>query len=221
MSKIFIRLVCFQLFEPWHTVKGFILISVPWFCPTLSSETWIYGFRSTFFYSSFLTKDQLSFCDFLCGVYAFLRIMIYKPKDLWMSGGREDVRMITEIYGLRPGSNEIPHWKHSFLWCWNLEMSKNRSQISWKFGNLVLDRSLNNEVFRRVMGAKNILHTVKLRKANRQIKIKVNWFCPILRRNCILKHVIEWRIEGMRKRGRRRKQLLDDVREKRRNWELN
>jgi hypothetical protein len=53
----------------------------------------------------------------------------------------------------------------------------------------------------------------------------------ILRRNCLLKHIIEVRIEGMmvvmgrrgrrskqweRRRGRRRKKLLNDLKEKRR-----
>jgi hypothetical protein len=58
-------------------------------------------------------------------------------------------------------------------------------------------------------------HTMKRRKAN--------WIGHILRRNCLLKHVIEGRIEGrieVTVRGRRRKQLLDDVKEKRRYWKL-
>jgi hypothetical protein len=41
----------------------------------------------------------------------------------------------------------------------------------------------------------------------------------ILRRNCLLKHVIEEKLEGRiemtGRRGRRRKQLLDDLKEKR------
>jgi hypothetical protein len=45
-----------------------------------------------------------------------------------------------------------------------------------------------------------------------------------LRRNCLLKHVIEEKIEGrievMGRRGRRRKQLLEDLKEKRANWKL-
>jgi hypothetical protein len=40
-----------------------------------------------------------------------------------------------------------------------------------------------------------------------------------LHRNCLLKHVVEGnrkgRIEVMRKRGQRRKQLLDDLKERR------
>jgi hypothetical protein len=67
-----------------------------------------------------------------------------------------------------------------------------------------------------VMTERNILQTIKRRKAN--------WIGHILRRNCVLKHVIEGKLEGriavMGRRGRRRKQLLDDLREKRRYWKL-
>ena len=56
----------------------------------------------------------------------------------------------------------------------------------------------------------NILRTVKRRKAN--------WIGHILCRNCLLKHVFEGKVEG--RRGRRRKQLLVYVKEKRGYWEL-
>jgi hypothetical protein len=42
----------------------------------------------------------------------------------------------------------------------------------------------------------------------------------MLRRNCLLKHIIEGKIRGTRKRGRRRKKLLDDLKEARRYWKL-
>ena len=46
----------------------------------------------------------------------------------------------------------------------------------------------------------------------------------ILRRHCLLIHVIggkeEWRLEVNGRRGRRRKQLLDDLQEKRGYWKL-
>jgi hypothetical protein len=62
----------------------------------------------------------------------------------------------------------------------------------------------------------SILHTIKRRKAN--------WIGHILRRNCLLKHVIERKLEGrvemMGRRGIRRKQLLDDLKKKRRYWKL-
>jgi hypothetical protein len=75
----------------------------------------------------------------------------------------------------------------------------------------------NEEVLRRVKEGKNILHTIKRRRAN--------WIDHILHRKCFLKHVIEGklggRIEVTRRGGRRHKQLLDDRKEKRRYSELN
>jgi hypothetical protein len=68
----------------------------------------------------------------------------------------------------------------------------------------------------RVKEERNILHTIKRRKAN--------WIGHILRKNCLLKHVIEGKLEGMiemtERRGRRHKQLLDDLKENRRYWKL-
>ena len=50
-------------------------------------------------------------------------------------------------------------------------------------------------------------------------KGKANWIGHILRRNCILKQVIEgdikWEIEVIRRRGRRRKKLLDYLKNRR------
>ena len=48
------------------------------------------------------------------------------------------------------------------------------------------------ETLQRVEEDRNILHTVKIRKAN--------WIGHILHRNCLLKHVIEGAIEGKDKR---------------------
>jgi hypothetical protein len=63
---------------------------------------------------------------------------------------------------------------------------------------------------------KNILQAIKRRKAN--------WIGHVLRRNCILKHVVEEKVEGRievtERRGRRRMQLLDNLKEKRGCWEL-
>jgi hypothetical protein len=77
-------------------------------------------------------------------------------------------------------------------------------KISWT------DRINNKAVFHRVQEERNILHTMRRRKAN--------WIGHILRRNCLLKHIIEGKIRGKRRRGRRRKQLLDDLKEARRYW---
>ena len=58
---------------------------------------------------------------------------------------------------------------------------------------------------------RNILHAI--------IKWKANWIGHILRRNCLLKQVIEGKIkaeiEVTRRQGRRRKKLLDDLKDRR------
>ena len=65
----------------------------------------------------------------------------------------------------------------------------------------------NEEVLLRVNEQRNILHEIRKRKAN--------WIGHILRRNCLLKQVIEGKtkaeMEVTRRRGRRRKKLLDDL----------
>jgi hypothetical protein len=65
----------------------------------------------------------------------------------------------------------------------------------------------NEEVLYRVKQERHILHILKIRKAD--------WFGHISRRNCILKRVIEQKIYGgievTGRRGRRGKQLLDDL----------
>jgi len=69
----------------------------------------------------------------------------------------------------------------------------------------------NEEVLLRVNEQRNILHEIRKRKAN--------YIGHILRRNCLLKHVIEGKIKGdtevARRRGRRRKKLLDDLKDRR------
>jgi len=55
-------------------------------------------------------------------------------------------------------------------------------EISWT------DHVKNEEVLLRVNEQRNILHEIRKRKAN--------WIGHILRRNCILKQVIEGKIKG-------------------------
>ena len=63
----------------------------------------------------------------------------------------------------------------------------------------------------RVNEQRNILHEIRKRKTNR--------IGHILRRNCLVKQMIEGKIKGQievtRRRGRRRKKLLDDVKDRR------
>jgi hypothetical protein len=62
------------------------------------------------------------------------------------------------------------------------------------------------------------LPTQKKLKENKSRRIPVHWAYIALER--LLKDIIEGKISGMRRRGRRRKQLLDDLKEVRRYWNL-
>ena len=77
--------------------------------------------------------------------------------------------------------------------------------ISW------IDHVRNEEVLLRVNEQRNILHEIRKRKAN--------WIGHILRRNCLLKQVIEGKIKGKmevtRRRRRKRKKLLGNLKDRR------
>ena len=67
------------------------------------------------------------------------------------------------------------------------------------------DRVTNAEVLQRVKGQRNILHTVKRRKAI--------WNGHILGRNCLLEHVIEGTVQGTGRRRSRRQHILYELKE--------
>ena len=77
-------------------------------------------------------------------------------------------------------------------------------KISWT------DHVRNEEVLLRVKEQRNILYEIRKQKAN--------CIGHILRRNCLLQQVIEGKIKGQievtRRRGRRRKKLLEDLKER-------
>ena len=85
------------------------------------------------------------------------------------------------------------------MWCW-----RRMEKISWT------DHVRSEEVLLRVNEQRNILHEIRKRKAN--------WIGHILHTNCLLKQVIEGKIKGemevTRRRGRRRKKLLDDLKDR-------
>ena len=78
-------------------------------------------------------------------------------------------------------------------------------KISWT------EHVRNEEVLLRVKEQRNILHEIS--------KLKASWIGHILRRNCLLQGVIEGKIKGgievTGRRGRRRRKLLDDIKERR------
>jgi hypothetical protein len=102
-----------------------------------------------------------------------------------------------ETWTLRKVDQKYPE---SFeMWCW-----RRMEKISWT------DLVRNEEVLRRVKEERNILNTIK--------RSKSNWIGHILRRNCLLKHVIVGKLEGQTemtgRRGRRRNQLLRALRKR-------
>ena len=107
------------------------------------------------------------------------------------------------LYGAETWTLRAMDQKHleSFeMWCW-----RRMEKISWT------DHVRNEEVLLRVKEQRNILHEIRKRKAN--------WTGHILRRNCLLQRVTEGRIQGgievTGRQGRRRKKLLDDLKERR------
>jgi hypothetical protein len=75
-------------------------------------------------------------------------------------------------------------------------------KISWT------DHVRNEEVLLRVKEQRNILHEISKRRAN--------WIGHFLRRNCLLRQLIEGKIKGgievAGRRGRRRRKLLMTLR---------
>ena len=107
------------------------------------------------------------------------------------------------LYGAETLTLRAVDQKHleSFeMWCW-----RRMEKISWA------DHVRNEEVLLRVKEQRNILHKIRTRKAN--------WIGHILRRNCLLQRVIEGKIKGdievTGRRGRKRRKLLDDLKERR------
>jgi hypothetical protein len=86
------------------------------------------------------------------------------------------------------------------MWCW-----RRLEKISWT------EHVRNEELLLTVKEQRNMLHEIS--------KWKANWIGHILRRNCLLQNVIEWNIKGgievKGRRGRRRRKLLDDIKERR------
>jgi hypothetical protein len=105
------------------------------------------------------------------------------------------------LYGAETWMLRAVDQKHleSFkMWCW-----RRMEKISWTY------HVRNEDVLIRVKKQRNILHEIRKRKAN--------WIGHILRRNCLLQRVIVGRIKGWievtGRRCRRRRKVLDDLKE--------
>ena len=108
-----------------------------------------------------------------------------------------------ETWTLR--ATDQKHLKSFEMWCW-----RRMVKISWT------DHVRNEEVLLTVNEQRNIVHEI--------IKRKANWIGHILRRNCLLKQVIEGKIKGQievtRRQGRRGKKLHVDLKDRRGYCEL-
>jgi len=104
-----------------------------------------------------------------------------------------------ETWTLRKIEKYLESFESFEMWC-----CKRMEKVS-------LSDSVKNEILHGVKEERNILYTIKRRKAD--------WIGHILPRNRFLKHVIEGRLEAMGRR-RRRKQLQDDLNEKKAYWHL-
>jgi hypothetical protein len=104
---------------------------------------------------------------------------------------------VTETWTLRTVDQK--HLENFEMWCW-----KRMEKIIWT------DHVRNEEVLFRVKEHRNILHKIRKRKANR--------IGHVLRRNCLLQRVIEGKRKGRIKvtgrRGRRRRKILDGLKER-------
>jgi hypothetical protein len=115
----------------------------------------------------------------------------YGRRDLqWDTGG---------VHKTRYSNHYLLTYLFIYIWI------KRRMDISWT------DHVRNEEVLPRVKEQRNILHEISKRKAK--------WTGHIVRRNRLLQQVTEGKIKGgivvTGTRGRRRRKLLADVKERR------
>jgi hypothetical protein len=82
-----------------------------------------------------------------------------------------------------PLENKLQKIGHKYLESFEAWIWRRMEEISWT-------NRVRNEIFHKVKVERHILNTIKRRKAN--------WTGHILRRNCLLKSVVEGQIEGQK-----------------------
>jgi len=157
-----------------------------------------------------LTNDGRCTCEIKCRI-AMAKAAFNKKRALFTSTLDLELRKkLVKFYICSLASYGAETWtlravdqKHleSFeTWCWRI-----MEKMGWT------DHVRNEEVLLGVKGQRDILHEISKRKAK--------WFGHILRRNCLLQRVIEGKIKGgievAGRRGRRRRKLLEDLKERR------
>ena len=85
------------------------------------------------------------------------------------------------------------------MWCWR------------RMQKIKLSENVNNEkVLERIGKKRTLLNNIVRRKAN--------WIGHILRRNCLFHDAMEGQMTKVKGVARKRTQLLDALRKRRRNW---
>jgi len=166
--------------------------------------------ESFIYLGSILTNAGRCTCEIKCRI-AMAKAAFNKKRTIFASTLDSELRnklvkccvWSIALYGAETWTLRAVDQKHleSFeMWCW-----RRMEKISWT------DHVRNEEVLLRVKEQRNILHEIHKRKANR--------IGHILRRNCLLQRVIEGKIKGgiemTGRRVRRRRKLLDDLKERR------
>jgi len=190
-----------EYIEIWNFKKLYIYIYI---------YIYIYNVESFKYLSSILTNDGRCTCEIKCRI-AIAKAASNKKRTLFTSTLDLELRKKLvkcyiwgiALYGAETWTLRAVDQKHleSFeMWCW-----RRMEKISWT------DHVRNEEVLLRIKEQRNILHEI--------IKRKANWIGHILRRNCLLQRVIEGNlkigIEVTGRRGRRRRKILDDLKERR------
>jgi len=160
---------------------------------------------------SILTNDGRCTCEIQCRI-AMTKAAFNKKRALFTRTLDLELRKkLVKCYILSIATYGAETWtlrgvdqKHQEspeMWCW-----RRMEKISWT------DHVRNADVLLRVKEQRNILHEMRKRRAN--------WIRHILCRNCLLQRVIEGKIQGgtevTGRRGRTRRKLLDDLKERRR-----
>jgi len=114
-------------------------------------------------------------------------------------------------------TSETLHLGHSFVWGWNLDTWKSRPESPGHFLNVVLEKDrkddwINWVTNKKVNNDRNILRIIEGRKDN--------WNGNIMHRNGLSKTRYWRKARREGRRGRRREQISDDLKERRRYWEL-
>ena len=81
------------------------------------------------------------------------------------------------------------------MWTWRKIL-----KISWA------QKVTNQEILNMIYEERNVISNIHQRKHN--------WIGHVLRHDGLLNRIMEGRIEGKRGRGRKRKQMIDDIMEK-------